>query len=176
MIEVYVFTFKEGLLSPMAHDLKIKVGKLQVDEGPVVKASLSAVADTEIETMLPNDEVTGLSVIGTAVLPRIGPARVTLALRLGLPELKPPTYVETFTSRTSFRADSGLRRSEISGALPVLVKLAVTGPFTVELPNSLSKAPLEADTLIVATVPNCEVTDLSVAARIGGSVGVTIWR
>lgn len=37
--EVLVFTFKEGLLSAVAHDLKLKVGRFTVDvEGGVAKA------------------------------------------------------------------------------------------------------------------------------------------
>lgn len=41
--EVLVFTFKEGLLSAVAHDLKLKVTSLTVDvEGTQVKADLDA--------------------------------------------------------------------------------------------------------------------------------------
>lgn len=33
-VTVDVFTFKEGLLSPVAHDLRLRVGKLSMDLGP----------------------------------------------------------------------------------------------------------------------------------------------
>jgi hypothetical protein len=42
-VEVLVFTFKEGLLSAAAHDLKLKVGRLSVEvEGTAVQAELEA--------------------------------------------------------------------------------------------------------------------------------------
>ncbi len=41
--EVFVFTFKEGVLSALAHDLKIKVTQLQIDAGTQsVSASFDA--------------------------------------------------------------------------------------------------------------------------------------
>ena len=40
--ECCVFTFKEGLLSPVAHDLRLRVTRFEIEVGDVVNASFDA--------------------------------------------------------------------------------------------------------------------------------------
>ncbi|MFO0596924.1 MAG: YceI family protein [Myxococcaceae bacterium] len=58
--EVLVFTFKEGLLSGMAHDLKLKVTKFSIDvTGGAIKAEFDASSLTVISPMKDGAENAG---------------------------------------------------------------------------------------------------------------------
>jgi hypothetical protein len=50
--DCFVFTFKEGLLSPMAHDLRLRVTRFEIDVGDAILATFDAtslVVDTPMK-------------------------------------------------------------------------------------------------------------------------------
>jgi polyisoprenoid-binding protein YceI len=52
--QVFIYTFKEGVLSPMAHDLKLTLGRFEIDaEGEVVTATFDA---TTIKVVTPRKD------------------------------------------------------------------------------------------------------------------------
>jgi polyisoprenoid-binding protein YceI len=52
--ELFIYTFKEGVLSAMAHDLKLTVGRFEIDaEGEVVTATFDA---TTIKVLTPRKD------------------------------------------------------------------------------------------------------------------------